>query len=83
MSTRSRAQLWKLQEAVRMTGRDRDRYMRLLCLSRAALTTDSHRELWMDYSLADQEYRHAVMQLQDFCTRHDEAVEREPSQQSH
>lgn len=64
-----------------MSGRDRDRSMRLLALSRAALTTEAYRELWMDFSLVDQEYRHAIMQLHEFCTRHDEAVERETAQQ--
>lgn len=70
MSTRARAQLWKLQEAVRTASRERDRLMRQLESSRFALAMGARRELWMELSLAEQEYRVAVAQLLEFCNRH-------------
>lgn len=70
MSTRARAQLWKLQEAVRAASRERDRLMRQLESSRTALAMGARRELWMELSLAEQEYRVAVGQLLEFCDRH-------------
>jgi hypothetical protein len=70
MSTRARAQLWKLQEAVRAASRERDSLMRQLESSRFALATGARRELWMELSLAEQEYRVAVAQLLEFCNRH-------------
>jgi hypothetical protein len=70
LSTRARAQLWKLQEAVRATSRDRDRWLRLLNSGRAVLAPSAHRDLWMEFSCADQEYQHAVARLADFVRGH-------------
>jgi hypothetical protein len=70
LSTRVRAQLWKLQEAVRASGRERDRLLKLLMSSRELITPDAHHDLWMEFSCADQEYRHAVRNLATFCERH-------------
>jgi hypothetical protein len=70
MSTRARAQLWKLQEAVRAASRERDRLMRQLESGRSALAMGARRELWMEFSLAEQEYRVAIAQLLEFCNRH-------------
>lgn len=72
MSTRSRAKLWKLQEAVRSAARERERLMHLLSSGRAMLTAEARRELWMEFSLADQEYRFAVAALAGFCATHGE-----------
>ena len=74
LSTRARAQLWKLQESVRSTSRERERLRRLLDSSRTLLAPSAHRDLWMEYSCADLEYRCAVSALQDFCDRHEEAA---------
>jgi hypothetical protein len=74
MSTRARAQLWKLQESVRGTARERDRLMRVLNSSRTALTAEARHELWMEFSLADQEYRFAVAELAQFCNHHGETA---------
>ena len=70
LSTRARAQLWKLQEAVRSTGRERDRLLRVMDSSRTSLLAEAQREIWMEFSLADQEYRHAVACLADFVAQH-------------
>jgi hypothetical protein len=74
LSTRARAQLWKLQEEVRTAMKERERLLRILSSSRTALTPSAHRELWMEFSCADQEYRHAVSQLQGFCEKHGESA---------
>lgn len=74
MSTRARAKLWKLQETVRAAAQERDRLMRRLQSGRTALTADAHREIWMEFSLADQEYRFAVAELASFCELHGAAV---------
>ncbi len=70
LSTRARAHLWKLQEAVRATSKERERSMRLLQSGRSVLTASAHRDLWMEFSCADQEYQHAVSQLAEFVQGH-------------
>jgi hypothetical protein len=70
LSTRARAQLWKLQEAVRSASRERDRLLRVMDSSRTSLLEEARREIWMEFSLADQEYRHAVACLADFVAQH-------------
>jgi hypothetical protein len=70
LSTRARAELWRLQAAVRATSRERDLLLRLLCSSRAVLTADAQRDICLEYSCADQEYRHAVSALSEFVQRH-------------
>jgi hypothetical protein len=70
LSTRARAQLWKLQEGVRAAGRERERLLRVLNSSRTSLLAEARREIWMEFSLADQEYRHAVACLADFVDTH-------------
>lgn len=76
MSTRARAQLWKLQEAVRLTARERDQLLRHLDSCRLALSPSARRDLWLEYSLAEQEYRHAVAALAHFCEEHGMLAER-------
>jgi hypothetical protein len=73
LSTRARAELWRLQAAVRSAGKERDRLLRILNSSRAALTADAQRDVCLDYSCADQEYRHAVTVLSDFVRKHETA----------
>jgi hypothetical protein len=70
LSTRARAQLWKLQEAVRSTARERDRSLRMLYSGRSVLTAPAHRDLWMEFSCADQEYQYAVSRLAEFVQGH-------------
>jgi hypothetical protein len=70
LSTRARAQLWKLQGEVRAASRDRERLLRMLLSSRGVLMPNAHYDLWMEFSCADQEYRHAVVQLHAFCEHH-------------
>ena len=73
LSTRALAQLWKLQESVRLAARERDRCMRILTSGRTVLAESAHRELWMDFSCAHQEYQYAVAQLAEFVRRHAES----------
>jgi len=70
LSTRARAQLWKLQEAVRTTSRERERWLRMLYSSRSVLAASAHRDLWMEFSCADQEYQYAVARLAEFVQGH-------------
>jgi hypothetical protein len=70
LSTRARAELWKLQTAVRAAVEERNKVLRVLMHGRGVLTRDAQQELWMEFSSADQEYRFSVMQLAAFCERH-------------
>jgi hypothetical protein len=70
LSTRARAELWKLQIAVRQAAEERNKVLRVLLSGRGALTRDAQHELWMEFSWADQEYRFSVMQLAAFVERH-------------
>jgi hypothetical protein len=72
LSTRSRAKLWKLQDSVREAADERNRVLRVLLVAHQALAEEAQRELWMEFSCADQEYRYRVVELATFCTRHDE-----------
>ncbi len=73
LSTRARAELWRLQNAMRAAGKERERLLRLLGSSRAALSVEAQRDICMEYSCADQEYRYAVAVLAEFVLRHDAA----------
>jgi hypothetical protein len=70
LSTRARAELWRLQNAMRAAGKERDRLLRLLSSSRAALSGDAQRDICLEYACAEQEYRHTVMLLADFVRQH-------------
>lgn len=70
LSTRARAELWRLQNAMRIAGKERDRLLRMLSSSRAALSIDAQRDICMEYACADQEYRFCVMRLAAFCDQH-------------
>lgn len=70
LSTRARAKLWKLQEGVRATAKERERLLRVLGSGRTVLARSAHHDLWMEFSCADQEYRYAVTELQSFCEQH-------------
>jgi hypothetical protein len=76
LSTRARAQLCKLQAGVRAASKERERLMRMLGSSRAVLAPSAYRDLWMEFSCADQEYRHAVMELKLFCEKHGDDANR-------
>lgn len=70
LSTRARAELWRLQNSMRNAGRERERLLRLLSSSRAALSPDAQWDICMEFICADQEYRFRVMQLAAFCEQH-------------
>ena len=78
LSTRARAELWKLQAAVRATAEERNKVLRVLMSGRGVLTRDAQHELWMEFSWADQEYRFSVMQLAAFVERHGSVCEPRP-----
>lgn len=70
LSTRARAQLWKLQDSVRAAAEERNRVLRLLMSAQRALSGEAHHELWMEFAVSDQEYRFHVAQLAAFCEKH-------------
>jgi hypothetical protein len=74
LSTRTRAQLWKLQEAVRRTAQEREKVLRVLVNARVALAPEARHELWLEFSCVDQEYRHAVDSLERFVEGHGSAA---------
>ncbi|MEJ0099952.1 MAG: hypothetical protein WDO12_09485 [Pseudomonadota bacterium] len=76
LSTRARAELWRLQNAMRMAGKDRERLLRMLSSSRIALSVDAQRDICLEFACADQEYRHAVALLGEFVRRHGDASDR-------
>ncbi len=71
LSTRARAELWRLQNAMRLAARDRDRLLRILGSSRTALSVDAQRDIYLEFACADQEYRHTVALLAEFVRHHD------------
>lgn len=71
LSTRARAELWRLQNAMRLASKDRDRLLRMLGSSRAALSADAQRDICLEFACADQEYRHTVALLAEFVRHHD------------
>lgn len=74
LSTRARAQLWKLQDAVRQADQEREKILRVLLNAREALAPQARHELWLEFSWMDQEYRFHVLQLTCFCERHGTAT---------
>jgi hypothetical protein len=74
LSTRARAQLWKLQDAVRQAAQERDKVLRVLMNARSALAPEARHELWLEFSCVDQEYQFQVRQLAEFCERHGSAA---------
>jgi hypothetical protein len=74
LSTRARTELTRLQNAVRAAGKERERALRMLSSSRAALSVEAQRDICMEFACADQEYRYALMGLQSFCEKHSAAA---------
>jgi hypothetical protein len=74
LSTRARTELWRLQNAVRATGKERERALRMLTSSRSALSINAQRDICMEFACADQEYRYALMGLLSFCEKHSAAA---------
>lgn len=70
LSTRARAELWKLQGAVRRAADERNKVLRVLLNARGALAREAQHELWLEFSCVDQEYRYSVTKLAAFCERH-------------
>jgi len=66
-SHRMQAKLISLQTSVSRLALRRNAALRLLTVSRHAVTTEAQREFWLEYSLLDQEYRTAVHGLANFC----------------
>jgi hypothetical protein len=75
LSTRARAELWRLQNAMRVAVKERDRALRMLTSSRAALSIEAQRDICMEFACADQEYRYALMGLVSFCEKHSAATQ--------
>lgn len=75
LSTRARAQLWKLQDTVRLAAQEREKLWRVLISAREALAEEARRELWLEFSCVDHEYRYAVTRLAQFVERHGHATD--------
>jgi hypothetical protein len=74
LSTRARAELWKLQAVVHKVADERNQVLKILLDSPGILTADAQRELWQEFSWIDQEYRFCVAQLAAFCEKHGASV---------
>ena len=66
-SRRMQAQLTALQTSVLELAGRRNTALRLLAASRRVATDAAQREVWLEFSWADQEYRIAVQRLARFC----------------
>jgi hypothetical protein len=84
LSTRARAQLWKLQDAVRQAAQEREKLLRVLLNARDALAPEARHELLLEFACVDQEYQFQVARLADFCERHgsDTGGDGEPAPES-
>lgn len=67
-SRRRMAQLRTLQGTVRELEADRNMALRIFIASRNVTTLLAQRELWLEFSWVDQEYRVAVRELARFCS---------------
>lgn len=74
LSTRARAELWRLQAALNKTADERSKVLKMLLDSPGILTAGAQQELWLEFSWIDQEYRFCVMQLAAFCEKHGQSV---------
>ena len=78
LSTRTRARLWKLQDAVRHAATEREKVLKVLLNAREALAMEARREMLLEFSCVDQEYRCAVSRLASFVEKHgSEAADQE------
>jgi hypothetical protein len=75
LSRRALAELGELQGLMRELSTDRDAALRIFAASRSAATAWAQRELWLEFSWLDQEYRVAVSRLARFCAEHRDAAE--------
>jgi hypothetical protein len=75
LSTRARAELWKLQAVLHKVADERNGLLKVLLDSPGVLTPGAQRELWLEFSWLDQEYRFCVAQLVAFCEKHGSKVQ--------
>lgn len=76
ISTRARTALWKLQTELHTAVEERNAVLQALSAGWIALTPDSRREMWMEFSWLDHEYRLRVIRLGDFCEQVTERYKR-------
>ena len=67
ISTRARTALWKLQSELQAAVEERNVVLQALANGWIALTPDSRREMWMEFSWLDHEYRMRVIRLGELC----------------
>jgi hypothetical protein len=60
-------QLGALQTIVRELARGRNIAYRIFAASRSVATPSAQHEYWLEFAWLDQEYRHAVHRLAQFC----------------
>ncbi|HUO20235.1 MAG TPA: hypothetical protein VMU44_10720 [Steroidobacteraceae bacterium] len=70
LSRRALEELNSLQASVQAYGSTRSKALRIFVASRNVTKVDAQREFWLEFSLADQEYRFAVRRLAAFCDAH-------------
>ena len=67
LSRRKLSKLRTLQSDVRESAASRNLALRIFIASRFAMTGWAQKDLWLEFSCADQEYRSAVNGLAKFC----------------
>jgi hypothetical protein len=70
LSRRALEELNSLQARVHACSGMRNQALRIFVGSRNVTTAFAQREFWLEFSLADQEYRVAVRRLAAFCNAH-------------
>ena len=65
--TRARTALWKLQTELQEAVEERNAVLQALSSGWIALTPDSRREMWLEFSWLDHEYRLRVIRLGQLC----------------
>jgi hypothetical protein len=70
LSRRALEELNSLQASVQACGSTRSKALRIFVASRNVTKVDAQREFWLEFSVADQEYRVAVRRLAAFCDAH-------------
>jgi hypothetical protein len=70
LSRRAFEEFYSLDARVREVARFRNMAFRVFAASRFAAITSAQREFWFEFAWLDQEYRHAVRRLAQFCLEH-------------
>ena len=75
LSRRALDELGELQAQVRKLSTERNAALRIFTASRSVAIASAQRELWLEFSWVDQEYRVAVRRLARFCVDYRNALD--------